>query len=223
MPTVYWFPLFERQIHYRAAESLMNIAAWNHDLGYKRIWVPPARCDIARNLGVMAFREQSPDPHPDDVLVMLDIDHAHPFNIVQKVAEHPHEIGVCGALYYTRVDPDRPSKIYPCILTFDEKYGVPISVENWTPGELVKCAFVGPAAMAIKRWVFEELIAKEIYPPFFRYEYADQNKEMPHEDVYWAASCDMAGIPHYCDTSIETPHITWGYIDSKTYETQKGK
>lgn len=210
MPKVFWALLLERSVQEHNVQAMLDVAARAGHNEYVRIFHPYGRTDLARNNMVKIFLEQAADPN--DVLIMLDADHTHPFDILERLAAHPAEIGVVGALAFRRGLPH-----FPCFFVRDGQGAYHIIAE-WEPGGLLKGTIVGTGAIAIKRWVFEQLKASGFEWPFFRYTYAPNGPVQPSEDIYFGECCEQCGIPHYCDTAIETPHLAVGEIDSSSWK-----
>lgn len=206
---VFWAVLLERTITDTAANTLLEVSAVAAIRGYNRILAPYGRVDMARNFIVSGFMEHTKDP--DDLLVMLDCDHEHPRTIVWDLAQHDPELGVVGALAHRRSEPHDPC----FFLRTDEGL---TNLREWQEGAIYECAIVGTGAVAIRRWVFEKLVESgEVVPPYwFTYDYQG-GLNPPSEDVVFALKCERAGIPHYCNTGIMTPHIGQQLIGTKEF------
>jgi hypothetical protein len=90
---------------------------------------------------------------------------------------------------------------------------------NFPPG-LYEMAQVGTGAIAIQRWVFDELDRQGLGPWYFRYDYRvgpQGELHMPSEDMHFGELCRQAGIPHYVDTSFESPHVALGFVDKQVH------
>lgn len=205
---VFWSVLMERSIQGEAVAALLDVAGAAAQAGAKRITLGYMRTDMARNLIVEAFLQNSSGPN--DVLVMLDADHTHPAETVVRLASYPAEIGVIGALAYRR-----GGHHDPCFFLADEK-GELHAPMIWQYGEVYECAAVGTGAIAIKRWVFDKLTTAGYPWPYFRYEYPKAGA-VPSEDIVFARACMAAGIPHHCDTGLMTPHILTSYADGQQW------
>lgn len=202
--TVFWAWLMERYVSDYAVESALTIAERAGAKGYKRITLPYMRTDVARTNIVAAFRRAS--KADDDVLVMLDCDHRHPVDVIDRLVAH--RVSVVGALAFRRGAP-----YFPCVFFEDDKgeYHPPLTWRS----ELQPCDVVGTGAIAIQRKVFDVLEAAGLSEPFFRYEYP--NGKVPSEDIYFAAACAKAGIQQYCDFTLITPHLTAAEIDDESW------
>ena len=143
-------------------------------------------------------------------LLMLDLDHVHPPDIVQRLAQWvlsdpAHQ--VVGGLNYRRSEPYEPCAF---IRQPDGALGAPAS---WTPG-LMKVDFLGTGSILIAREVFEK-----IEPPWF-YNLYDDNKwtdQWPGEDIGFNEKCREAGIQMYLDTTTTSPHVSDRLIGEKTF------
>lgn len=197
-PNVFWSFLLERSILGHAVDAALDVSQTCAIRGYTRISVPYMRTDMARNRIVQSFMEVSKGK--DDTIVMLDGDHYHPADIVARLTCYPSEIGVIGALYFRRGVPYDP-------LFFTRIDGGLKPMAEWSEGLVYEGDAVATGAIAIKRWVFEELIAAGYSYPFFQYDYPPDHDFSMTEDIFFALSCEKAGIKHYCDTSIITPHL----------------
>lgn len=206
---VYWAVLMERSIQEYAVASLLNVAQHAGKRGYDRIVLPYVRTDVGRNLMVKTFLELTSDP--DDTLIMLDADHAHPADILERLAAHA--VGVVGALAFKRGEP-----YSPCFFVRGEDDEQLYAPAEWDAGSLIPCVVVGTGAIAIKRWVFVKLQEGGEAWPFFRYYYPPQTVHFPTEDVYFGQLCDGLGIPHHCDTALITPHLTVNQVDETSWQ-----
>lgn len=197
---VCWGIPMERSIQHLAVESLLDVAAVCGAAGFERISLGYMRVDMARNLFIDAFMKHCEDDN--DVLVMLDADHIHPPNVVERLATAPDVVGVVGALAFRR-----GGNYDPCFYMADENGDLHAPME-WEEGNVYQCAAVGTGAVAIKRWVFTKLAESGWKWPFFRYEYPTENgSAIPSEDIVFARACMRAGIHHYCDTGTIIPHL----------------
>lgn len=210
-PRVFWAVLYERSIMFESTEELLDIAAAAGKLGYRRLSVPYTATDNARNHLTRAFLTLS--QHPDDVLVMLDCDHVHPTDVIQRLAVHP--VGVVAALAFRRGPPHDPQ--------FYVRDGDGVLQQPAEIGELGEVLaegdLVGTGAIAIKRWVLDELADYGFEWPWFRYEYPEGSLNRPGEEIYFASICEEAGIRHYCDVSLESPHLATTLIGRRTWES----
>ena len=83
-----------------------------------------------------------------------------------------------------------------------------IRILEEVPEGIVEVAMVGTGAVAIQRQVFEQLDEAGYPWPYFRYIYKAGSDVLPSEDIYFGECCEAAGIPHYLDSTVETPHLT---------------
>jgi hypothetical protein len=165
--------------------------------------------DMVRNKAGQALKE-SQFTH----VLMLDTDHKHPSDIIQRLArrviEDPERL-VVAALAHRRGEPYDPMMW----VKKDDGY---YNIEEWEPGSLQECDVVATPAMLIHRNVFETLP-----PPWFFYDYEDMGPEMNRhtEDLGFCNKVRAAGIKIYCDTSITTPHMRSGSVDGRTWQSWK--
>ena len=202
---VFWIMLLERNLSYEAVTSLCQVAYDCALRDYTQMFLPYCRTDIARNKAVNSFMEVSEDD--DDVLVMLDADHAHPMDIVARLAASPE--GVTGALAFRRGAPFDPCFYVRCA---DGQLAQPAEF-----GGLHEGTVVGTGAIAIKRWVFKALEQAGVKAPYFRYVYEANTLNMPSEDMYFGYACEKAGISHWCDTDLVTPHLITSQVDQTSW------
>ena len=159
-----------------------------------------SRCDIHRNEYGRLMLNNRRFSH----LIMLDSDHTHPPDVVQRLAQsaaqHPDKL-VIGGLNFRRTEP-----FDPCIFKYDPagKLRQPV---KWGKG-LLEVDVLGHGCVIIAREVFER-----IPPPWWLYEYngdySDPSKEypFPSDDVGFSLLCAKHGIKLWCDTTLTSPHI----------------
>jgi hypothetical protein len=220
---VYWSVLLAPEMNWLAVHSLLKVAIFAGARGFVPLFVPVTRVERARNRLASLFLAQPGGP--DDLLVMLDADHQHPEDVVVRLARH--DVNVVGALAFQRTPPYRP-----CVHLKKPDGGYVFPADCSPENGLVECAFVGMGAIAIKRWVFQQLQAKGFAFPWFRHAYPVNPPDRPRmegnippgeepvssgEDVYFGRLCELAGIPHYCDFSLVTPHIAEFTVDTETW------
>ncbi len=211
MSEVYWSVLPERSIGEYAFMASLALASRAGNMGYSYITSNCQRTDVARNRLCGAFRKIATDPN--DVLVMLDCDHAHPHDTIERLVDRDPALGVVGALAFRRGEP-----FFPCFFIRGEngKLHQPLQFT----GDLMQCTIVGTGAIAIRRWVLDA-IAEAGYPAPFVYEYNEDmhaTGEYQSEDITFGFTCEKLGIPHYVDTSLVIPHLTTSAIDQTTWE-----
>jgi hypothetical protein len=210
MAQVFWSTLLERSVQEQAVIPLLAVAGRAANQGYSLLATGYQRTDTARNYLIDVFLKNTTDP--DDCLVMLDCDHAHPVDIVERLAAH--NVGVVGALAFRRGEPFDPCFF---VRTPDGKLA---HLLEWRG--LMRGAVVGTGAVAIRRWVFDKLTEAGFGWPFFRYAYTDEEtlraSGFQSEDVYFALNCEKAGIPHHCDTTLVTPHLITSAVDDETWK-----
>jgi hypothetical protein len=203
-PQVYWAVLMERSVQQDAVSALLDVAMTAGAAGAMRIGLPYTRTDQARNRIAAAFLTAA--QNPNDTLVMLDCDHAHPPDIVPRLAAR--EEGVVGALAFRRSPPHEPMWF---VRHRDGRLMAPGEYEPI----LYECDAVGTGAIAIKRWVFDKLVEQGT-EYFFKYEYCEGGYS-PSEDMYFAGLCEKAGIKHHVDCSLVTPHLATLHVNDQTW------
>jgi hypothetical protein len=209
---------------------MLAVAANAGGAGYIFIDMDYRITDLARNTAMRILYLES--TNPDSVLVMLDADHAHPPDIIRRLVAH--DVDVVGALAFKRSGRPLPcwfeKKMNPDGETWELQHPSPeLSLE----GGLRRCAVVGTGAIAIKRRVFDKLIAAGIEWPYFRLWYPpnycgldniSNPNPWPGEDLYFGLACDKAGVETYVDLDLVTPHIAEGkQIALEDYKTDYAK
>jgi hypothetical protein len=146
---------------------------------------------------------------------MLDGDHVHPHDIVVRLSGHSPDLGVVGALYFRRGEP------YDPLFFRRQPNGKLRNPAEWDAGMIYEADAVGTGAVAIRRWVLEQLTEAGYGYPFFQYAYPNDSGFSMTEDIFFARRCEEVGIHHYCDTSIITPHLGRRIIDQRDWEAYK--
>lgn len=172
--------------------------------GVPIIRMPYGRIDLTRNKMAIALLRTN-YTH----LLMLDIDHKHPPNIVQKLARwviaRP-EVKVVGGLNFRRGEPFDPC----CFLRGADGYIYPPA--EWAKG-LIKVDVVGTGSILISREVFEI-----IPPPWFFNKYDRVwEDEWPGEDISFSELCNENGIDLWVDTTTTSPHMIDTWVDEDIY------
>jgi len=142
-------------------------------------------------------------------LVMLDLDHEHPMDIVghlcESVAEDPKRLAV-SALAFRRGEPYEP-------IAFEKgDDGLYYSIIEWEPGEVLAVDQFSTSACIIAREVFER-----IPRPWFRYTYPGSKDTFPSEDIWFCEKGGEAGIQFYVDTRIRTTHLGIGKVNESVF------
>ena len=163
------------------------------------------RTDLTRNLYSYHLLDNPKFTH----IVMLDMDHRHPPDIVAKlcksVAEDPGR-AVVSALTYRRGVPYEP------IAWRKGDEGRFHAVTEWQPGEVFDVDQVSPACTIISREIFEA-----IDPPWWAYTYHPERYYYPTEDVYFSKLCRDHGFRQCVDTRIESEHLGVAFIGEETF------
>lgn len=143
-------------------------------------------------------------------LLMLDSDHLHPVDIVERLTRwlgHEGAPQVISALNYQRKPPFRPAAFF-----FDnpETMGL-MHLATWPQG-LVKVDAVGCSAILIERSVLERM--KE---PWFEFHYLPVESEAAPrfigEDIWFCHKLAALGIPVYVDTTTTCPHCGESWVE----------
>lgn len=143
-------------------------------------------------------------------LVMLDVDHIHPEDIVQRLMsnfiEHP-EMKVVGGLNFRRGEP-----FDPCIFVKGDD-GKHYSVADWERGKVIKVQALGTGSIAIAREVFEMM-----EPPWFFNDYSMAMDDVwPGEDMGFSDKCQSLGIDLFVDTRITSPHLIDSVVEESSF------
>lgn len=209
---VFWTFLPERNINCLAVQALVRIAGRCSRAGFNYISLPYLRTDDARNTACLALAKGIVNDR--DTLVMLDADHEHPPDIVERLVKH--DVGVVGALYFRRSEP------YDAMVFIRGEDDVLHTPAEWDEDAgLQPCACVGTGAIAIQAGVFKALMAAGFNWPWFRYGYHEDSRTQPTEDMYFGHICEQAGISHHVDFSLTTPHLAMSRIDRAAFEAHR--
>jgi len=150
-----------------------------------------------------------------DRLVMLDVDHKHPPDVVGRLVAH--QVPVVAALAFRRMAPYDPMAYVKTGDTFE-------IVTEWTGG-LMQVTWVASCAVCI-----ETAVLKRVQWPWWHYPTKRKflegamrpptdriSAECPSEDIGFCENCRIAGVPVYCDTGLVTPHLTVLWADDNLY------
>jgi hypothetical protein len=140
-------------------------------------------------------------------LLMMDSDHRHPHDIVQRLARWPlnySNVQIAGGLCFRRGEP-----FDPCAFVY--KDGHYRRLAEW-PSGLVQVDALGTGAILIARQVFET-----IPPPWYDYKYEDL-EGWPGTDMSFARYCEQYHIGQYLDTTTVSPHLGVLSVDADTYQ-----
>lgn len=194
----------ERTLREIAVDGFMAIAAQGIDF----LRQPYTRVDIARNRYANAMLAAGDTwTH----LVMLDSDHVHPADILQRfeadLLAYP-QIKVLGGLNFRR------GPAYdPCAFGITPE-GETFSLLSWEPG-IMRVDVLGSGSIVIAKEIFEQLPY-----PWFGYDYAHADRdEWPGTDIWFSNLCRAHGIEQYVDTRITSPHIGDLMVDEQVFRT----
>ena len=179
--------------------------------GWPMARLPYTRNDIAREkFGQFVRDEKMPDgvtPKYTHIL-MLDSDHAHPEDIVQRLARwvflYPSTVKVVGGLNFRRGEP-----YDPCAFV-DPGDGTFHRLAHWGRG-ILEVDALGTGSMLIAREVFETL-----EEPWFNYEYP-KGDFTPGTDMSFSRKCKEAGIALWVDGTTTSPHLGINEIGPAEY------
>ena len=197
--------LMERSIGHasRVFPNFMQIAAQ----GVPMMRMDYQRTDVARNHAALELIRSEEYTH----VIMLDIDHVHPVDIVQRFSRWfmlDPEVKVVGGMNFKRSDPHSP-----CCFFINEDGDV-ATPAVWEQG-LIEVDAIGTGSIMISREVFER-----IEPPWFfnTYNKEDVMRDIwPGEDMGFSELCRKAGIKMFVDTTTTSPHMTDRAIDEQDF------
>ena len=192
----------------RATSYSEIVATWMISLaqqGWAFIDPHYRRTDLARILYSYHLLDNPKFSH----IVMLDMDHQHPKDIVYKlcraVVEDPSRM-VVSALTYRRGVPYEP------IAWKLNEQGSYDAVTEWERGEVIEVDMCSPACTIISREVFENTD-----PPWWMYTYHPESMFFPSEDVHFARICRENGFKMVVDTRVESVHLSTAFINEDTF------
>jgi len=168
------------------------------DAGYNKI-------ELAREKGCQKLMETD-FTH----ILMLDSDHKHPKDIIQRLArwviEDPERLMV-GGLNFRRGAP-----YDPCAFVDDGEGGYG-TLYSWGEG-LVPVDYIGMGSILIAREALER-----IEQPWFYYQYEPGKVDNGWyaEDIHFCRKAKEAGIQIYCDTSTTSPHMISMFVDENSF------
>lgn len=203
---IWWAILPERNMYDVSYRNGLRLAYAAGRRGHIPIYAQYGRTDVTRQGMCEVFLQMG--ARPDDTLVMLDVDHEHPIDIIDRLARH--DVPVCVPLMFRRQEP------YQACAFRRGADGALHHLASFPPG-LLKMDAVGSGAIAIQRRALTKILDAGLGPWLFKYEYLETNA--PSEDMYFSKLCEKAGVEMYVDTTIETPHITLGFIDRGVYDS----
>lgn len=203
---VFWSVLPERSILERPFIHFMQIAERAGINGYHYIPLNRMRTDLARDAVVAEFKRLT--QNPDDALVLLDADHNHEVDTIERLVANDKP--VCAALAF-RSNPSNPS---PCFWVRTEN-GILKTPRTWERG-LIRVAVTGTGAIAIKRSVFTALDEAGFDLGYFKYQYhADGTSSS--EEIFFSQLLERCSIPVFVDTTLVTPHCADAQIDESSW------
>ncbi len=200
VPRVFWCVPMERTLYDKAVLALQRVAYHNAERGYIHIQAGYSATDASREMFTRMFEKMSTSP--DDVLVMLDNDHEHPDDVVERLAQVGNA-GVVSALCRRRGD-----ELDAMIYRRNKVTGRLDQIVQWPDGEVIAVDMGGAGAIAIRRWVFDRLRAKYDQKYWlWRYAYDSNSSDRPGEEIYFWRMCEDSGIPTACHTGVQCPHL----------------
>lgn len=177
--------------------------------GYSVVGTSEGPPSLTRDYLVRTFLADQQFTH----LLMLDSDHLHPVDIVERMARwvnHEAKPLAISALNYQRKEPYRPAAFF-----FDGPSLGLLHLATWPEG-LVKVDAVGASALLIAREVFDK-----IQEPWFDFHYMPvEGSPVPRfigEDIWFCKKLGGAGIPIYVDTTTTCPHAGETFVDDRHF------
>lgn len=160
------------------------------------------RTDVTRNRMAEHFIECKDFTH----LVMLDLDHGHPLNVVWQLCKRAAEgLEVVSALAFRRGEPYEPMAF-----RYENGTGLAYAVTEWERGAVEPVDVLGFGAVIIARSVLERLER-----PWFQYAYRDGH--YPTEDIHFCQECRKAGIGLYVDFGLATDHLIVSPVNERVF------
>lgn len=200
--------LLERTISYAdlVFPAMMQIAAQ----GPVILNMPYMRTDLARNKAAMELLKTD-FTH----LLMLDIDHVHPTDIIQRLAKwvvaDPKKYQIVGGLNFRRSEPYDPCAYHM------ESDGSMTTIAWDEKDTILEVDRLGTGSIMIAREVFET-----IPPPWFTNDYSQVWRDAwPGEDIGFSRLCVKHNIKQWVDVTVTSPHITPAIIDGASWEHWK--
>ncbi len=200
--------LLERSISYAdlVFPSIVQIAAQ----GPVILNMPYMRTDLARNKAAIEFLKTD-FTH----LLMLDIDHVHPHDIIQRLARwvvaDPKQFQVVGGLNFRRSEPHDP-----CAYKKGDDDSM-WTIEWDEKTTLMEVDRIGTGSILIAREVFEK-----IPPPWFTNDYSQAWRDAwPGEDIGFSKLCNQHDVKIWVDCTTTSPHITPAIVDAASWERWK--
>lgn len=173
--------------------------------GWPFIRVPYMPSAAARNvMGRALLENQEGFTH----LVMLDIDHRHPvdvvYRLVRRVEQDPAKL-VVGGLNFRRSPPHDP-----CVFFLAEDGYHQMAAWPQVP---FRVDILGTGSIIIAKEVFERIE----YPWFSRDYGTLEHPRNAGDDVTFSLKCRAAGIDLWCDPQIVSPHLGKQWITAESY------
>lgn len=193
---VFWFVGLPALLHWWEADMLMMLERHTkHE--YTRWRVPPVKVVRLRPLMIEKFMAETSEP--TDTLVMVDVDHDHPRDLINRLVEF-NNLPIHTSLTFKR----EPTMPVACAMDYKKGFEsgeVAHHVAQFMPGEILECDRGGHAAIAVQRQVYQAILHLG-YDFKQMYQYVGQRDC----DEYFAKLCHEAGFKQYVNTGIVSPH-----------------
>lgn len=209
-PKVCGFVPLERAISFSSLvfPSFMSICRYTDfvNVGYTEV-------TMAINEAIHMFLDTNYHTH----FLILDIDHVHPTDIVQRLSRwvvKDNNVKIVGGVNHRRTEP-----FDPCAYRKDSDHKLStLSVGELEEAEkndrLVECDSMGAGCILIAREVFEA-----IEPPWWEWDYKNYDKgRMRSPDAYFCEKAQKKGFKIWADPSTCSPHIGLTLVTMDTFK-----
>ena len=147
-------------------------------------------------------------------VAMLDEDHLHPADVVEKMARwvlQDRKRLVIGSLNFRRTPPHDA-----CLFQINEAGDRFENMTEW-PAGLITTPLMGHGSILISREVFER-----VPPPWWAYPFNHAVEGLYQaEDSIFCQFMRDHNITMYCDTTITSPHLASMFVDERLYRAYR--
>lgn len=188
-------------------KSIYDLDVTGHDVSFE--YVRGYDCATARNkIADMAMKTES------DYVLMVDNDVVLPKDALQHLLDDPHMVTLG---YYAHRDADNIYRGRTCICKLTDEsgkayYNYPLESE-YTADEMKNLRESGNVKVRIHgggmgcALIRTDVFVRTPYPWFDWVNYADTNRNMLTEDLFFCERCKKASIPIYTDTRVGCGHM----------------
>jgi GT2 family glycosyltransferase len=168
---------------------------------------------MAINQAIHMFLDRGYHTH----FLILDLDHVHPVDIVQRLARwviKDREIKVVGGVNYRRSVPYDPAAYR---IVGEHK------LQTFSSDELKQCEREGKLLEVDSMGAGCLLIAKEVFeaidPPWWEWDYKSYKKgDVRSPDAYFCEKAKEKGFKIWADPSTCSPHVGVTFINRDTHD-----